>query len=69
MAHAEKNQNVQSIKFMRGGGDSSEESGGEKKFYGYLMIFINTGEVYILDCLKMELLNSEDGSKEAMVQG
>ena len=49
LVQPEINQNVHSIKFLRG------------IMTGYLLILINTGEIYILDCLKMHLLNFEDG--------
>lgn len=52
----EINQNVHSIKFLKG------------NLAKYLLILINTGEIYILDCLKMHLLNFEDG-KESCIQG
>ena len=56
LVQPEINQNVHSIKFLRG------------KLTGYLLVLINTGEIYILDCLKMNLLNFEDG-KESCIQG
>ncbi len=56
LVQPEINQNVHSIKFLRG------------KLTGYLLVIINTGEIYILDCLKMNLLNFEDG-KESCIQG
>ena len=49
LVQPEINQNVQSIRFLRG------------SLSGYLLIVINTGELYIMDCLKMHLLNFEDG--------
>ena len=33
-----------------------------------LLIVINNGEVYVLDCIKMILLNHEDGRKGSVVQ-
>jgi hypothetical protein len=34
----------------------------------YLLVIINNGDLYILDCVQMQLLNIEDG-KEAVLQG
>ena len=31
------------------------------KLHRYLIVVINTGQIYIMDCLKVQLLNYEDG--------
>jgi hypothetical protein len=31
------------------------------KLHRYLIVVINTGQIYIIDCLKVQLLNYEDG--------
>ena len=31
------------------------------KNHRYLIIVINTGQIYIMDCLKLQLLNLDDG--------
>lgn len=49
LVKTEINQNIQSIRFMRG------------KLHRYLIIVINTGHIYIMDCLKVQLLNLDDG--------
>jgi hypothetical protein len=34
-----------------------------------LLIAINTGEIYILDCLKMNLVPNESASEQQYIQG
>lgn len=57
LVQAENNQNIQSIRFLKG-----------HEHCRHLLIIINNGDVYILDCMKMNLLNYEDG-REFMLQG
>lgn len=54
LVQPERNQSIQSIRFMG------------SKYVGYLLVVISTGDIYIMDCLKMQLLNFEEG-KEACI--
>lgn len=48
LVKTEINQNIQSIRFMKG------------RLHRYLIIVINTGQIYIMDSVKVQLLNYED---------
>ena len=48
LVKTEINQSIQSIRYMKG------------RLHRYLIIVINTGQIYIMDCLKVQLLNIED---------
>jgi hypothetical protein len=48
LVQSEINQNIQSVRFLKG------------RDHRYLLIIINTGQIYMMDCLKVHLLNYEN---------